>query len=72
MASGEADGQAQASPQTQASMLTRRLPIGAEPVGQAGTHFRVWAPDARGRRRARGRHRLKPTSHAITWRARPP
>ncbi len=29
-------------------MLTRRLPIGAEPVGQAGTHFRVWAPDARG------------------------
>jgi maltooligosyltrehalose trehalohydrolase len=31
---------------TPASKLTRRLPIGAEPVGQSGTHFRVWAPDA--------------------------
>ena len=27
-------------------MPTRRLPIGAEPV-EDGTHFRVWAPDAR-------------------------
>ena len=24
--------------------LSRRLPIGAEPIGDAGTHFRVWAP----------------------------
>lgn len=42
MASRQSDRQTQASP-----MVTRRLPIGAEPVGQAGTHFRVWAPDAR-------------------------
>ena len=27
--------------------VRRRLPIGAEPRGEAGTHFRVWAPEAR-------------------------
>src|SRR5437870_2650427 len=28
------------------SAFRRRLPIGAEPVGDGRTHFRVWAPRA--------------------------
>lgn len=27
-------------------MIPRRLPVGAEPQGARGTHFRVWAPNA--------------------------
>src|SRR5262249_59964857 len=29
-----------------AARLRRRLPIGAEPIGNGRTHFRVWAPRA--------------------------
>src|SRR5205807_6897337 len=35
-----------ASARTPATRLSRRLPIGAEPIGGGRTHFRVWAPAA--------------------------
>src|SRR5262245_19906025 len=34
-------------PGTSAVPYTRRLPIGAEPIGDGTTRFRVWAPAAR-------------------------
>ena len=44
-ASGEAKGEAFASTRSGAdASRSRRLPIGAETTGEAGTHFRVWAP----------------------------
>ena len=36
-----------AGPQMTGAATPRRLPIGAEPLPEGGTHFRVWAPRCR-------------------------